>query len=87
MYMKPPGWTTVPIVISTEEERIVNLKIIDKIDHQAIQYSIKAKGNIASEKNLNFSLENFDVMWTELYYQTFEKLIVRNNADLGFENL
>ena len=30
------------LVISTEEQLIVNLKIIDKIgDHQAIQYSIK----------------------------------------------
>ena len=30
------------IVISTEEELIVNLKTIDEIrDHQAIQYSIK----------------------------------------------
>ena len=38
--------------ISTEEELIVDLKVIDKIgDHQAIQYSIKIeKGNMASEK-------------------------------------
>ena len=40
------------LVISTEEELIVNLKITDKIgDHQAITFSIKIeKGNIASEK-------------------------------------
>ena len=43
------------IVISKEEELIVNLKITDKIgDHQAITFSIKTeKGNIASE-NYNF---------------------------------
>ena len=35
------------LVISTEEELIVNLKIIDKIgDHQAIQYSIKIEREI-----------------------------------------
>ena len=40
------------LVISTEEEIIVNLKITDKTgDHQAITFSIKTeKGNIASEK-------------------------------------
>ena len=39
------------LVISTEEELIMNLKIIDKLlDHQAIQYSIKIEmGNLASE--------------------------------------
>ena len=38
-------------VISTEEELIVNLKIIDNIgDHQAITFSIKTeKGNMAPE--------------------------------------
>ena len=37
------------IVISTEEEQIVNQKITDKIgDHQAITFSIKTEnGNIA----------------------------------------
>ena len=42
------------LVISTEEELIVNLKIIDKIgDHQAITFSIKTEnGNIASDKKL-----------------------------------
>ena len=41
------------LVISTEEELIVNLKITDKIgDHQAITFLIKTeKGNISSEKN------------------------------------
>ena len=40
------------LVISTEEELIVNLQITDKIlDHQVITLSIKIeKGNIASEK-------------------------------------
>ena len=40
------------IVISTDGELIVNLKIIDIIgDHQAIQFSIKMEnGNMASEK-------------------------------------
>ena len=40
------------LVISTEEELIVNLKITDKIsDHQAITFSLKTeKGNISSEK-------------------------------------
>ena len=39
-------------VISTEEELIVNLKIIDKIgDHQAITFSIKTEnGHMTSEK-------------------------------------
>ena len=76
------------LVISTEEELIVNLKITDKIgDHQAITFSIKIEnGNIASEKNsYNFRRANFDAMWTELEYQTFEQPIVRNNAELGFE--
>ena len=43
---------TLDLVISTEEELIVNLKITDKIgDHQGIKFSIKIeKGNIASEK-------------------------------------
>ena len=61
------------LVISTEEELIVNLKITDKIgDHQAITFSIKTeKGNIASEKNnCNFRRANFDSMRTELDYQT-----------------
>ena len=46
------------LVISTEEELIVNLKITDKIgDHQAITFSIKTEnGNIASEKK-NTTLE------------------------------
>ena len=41
------------LVISTEEELIVNLKITDKIgDHQAITFSIKTEnGNRSSEKN------------------------------------
>ena len=40
------------LVISTEEELIVNLKITDRTGHhQAITFSIKTeKGNIASEK-------------------------------------
>ena len=40
------------LVVSTEEELIVNLKITDKIgDHKAITFAIKTeKGNIASEK-------------------------------------
>ena len=40
------------LVISTEEELIVHLKMIDKIrDHQAITFTIKTeKGNISSEK-------------------------------------
>ena len=42
------------LVISSEEELIVNLKVTDKIgDHQAITISIKTeKRNIASEKKL-----------------------------------
>ena len=78
------------LVISTEEELIVNLKIIDKIeDHQAIQYVIKIeKENMASEKiNYNFKRANFDAMRTELDYQTFEQPIVRNNEVLGFKIL
>ena len=41
------------LVISTEEELIVNLKITDKIgDYQAITFSITTeKGNLASKKN------------------------------------
>ena len=68
------------LVISTEEELIVNLKITDKIgDHQAIIFSIKTeKGNIASEKTLQR---------TEPHYQNFEQSIVRNNVELGFEIL
>ena len=44
------------LVISTEEELIVNLKTTDKIgDHQTITFSIKTEnGNIASEKKLQF---------------------------------
>ena len=64
------------LVISMEEELIVNLKITDKIaDHQAITFSIKIeKGNIASEKNsYNFRRAKFDAMRTELDYQTFEQ--------------
>ena len=78
------------LVISTEEELIVNLKITDKIrDHQALTFSIRTeKGNTASEKNnYNFRRAYFDAMRTELYYQTFEQPIVRNNAQLGFEIL
>ena len=76
------------LVISTEEELIVNLKITDKIgDHESITLSIKIeKGNIAYEKNsYNFRRANFDAMRTELNYRTFEQPIVRNNAGLGFE--
>ena len=42
------------LVIYTEEELIVNLKITDKIgDHQAVTFSIKTeKGNIAQRKKL-----------------------------------
>ena len=42
------------LVIFTEEEIIVNLKITEKIgDHQAITFSIKTEnGNIAAEKKL-----------------------------------
>ena len=44
------------LVISTEEKLIVNLKIIDKIDHQAIQYLIKTENeNMASEKKTTTS--------------------------------
>ena len=78
------------LVVSTEEELIVNLKITDKIgDHQAITFSIKTeKGNIASGKNnYNFRRANFDAMRSELDYQTFEQPIVSNNAELGFEIL
>ena len=78
------------LVISTEEELIVNLKITDKIgDHQANTFSIKTEmGNIASEKNnYNFRRANFDAMRTELHCQTFELPIIRNNAELGFEIL
>ena len=67
------------LVISTEEEIIVKLKIKDKIgDHKAIQFSIKTeKENIASEKNsYNFRRANFDACRTELDYRTFEELIV-----------
>ena len=76
------------LVLSTEEELIANLKITDKIgDHQAITFSIKTeKGNIASEKK-NFRRANFDAIQTELDYKTFEQLIVRNDAELGFEIL
>ena len=77
------------LVISTEEELIVNLKITDKIgDHQAIIFSTKTeKGNISSEKNNNnFRRANFDAMLTELDFHTFEQRIIRNNAELGFEN-
>ena len=44
------------LVISKEEELIVNLKIINKIgDHRAIHYSIKREtANIVSEKKLQF---------------------------------
>ena len=47
--------------ISTEEELIVNLKIIEKIgDHQAIQYSIQTEnGNRASEKKLRLKKSKF----------------------------
>ena len=75
------------LVISTEEELIVNRKLTDKIgDHQAITFSSKTvKGNIASEKNnCNFRRANFDAMRTELEYQTFEQPIDRKNAELGF---
>ena len=78
------------LVISTEEELIVNLKITDKIgEHQAITFSIKTeKGNISSEKNnYNYRRANFYAMRTELDYQTFEHPIVRNTAELGFEIL
>ena len=46
-------YNIVDLVISTEEELIVNLEITDKIGgHQAITFSIKTeKGNIASDKN------------------------------------
>ena len=76
------------LVISTEEELIVNRKITDKIgDHQAITLSIKMeKGNTASEKNsYNFRRTYFDAIRTELHHQTFEQPTVRNNAELGFE--
>ena len=45
------------LVISTQEELIVNMKITDKIeDHQAITVSIKTEmGNIASEKKTTTS--------------------------------
>ena len=78
------------LVISTEEELIVILKITDKIgDYLAIIFSTKTeKLNITSEKNnYNFRRANFDAMRTELDYQTFEQPIVRNNAELGFEIL
>ena len=58
------------LVISREEELIVNLNIIGKMgDLQAIQYSIKTKNGImASEKNkYNFRRANFYEMRTELY--------------------
>ena len=43
---------------------------------------------MASEKNeYNFRGANFDAMWTEPDYQTFEQLLVRNNAEHGFEIL
>ena len=39
------------LVISTEEELIVNLKITDKIgDHQPITFSIKRKGKFSIRK-------------------------------------
>ena len=48
------------LVISTEEKLIVNLKIIDKIDHQAIQYLIKTENeNMASEKKLQLQKGKF----------------------------
>ena len=74
------------LVISTEEELTVNLKITDKIgDHQTITFSIKIeKGNIASEKNYNFRRANFDAMRTELDCHSFEQPIIRNNAEFGF---
>ena len=70
------------LVISTEEELIVNLKIADKIgDHQTITFSIKTEnGNIASEKkNFNFRRQISNPM--------FEQPIVRNKAELRFEIL
>ena len=49
------------------------------------QYKIE-NGNIALEINsYNFRRTNFDEIRTELDYQTFEELIVRNNTVLGFE--
>ena len=60
------------LVISTEEELIVNQKIIEKIgDHQAIQYSIRTEnGNIASEKkHYNCRRANFDAMQTKHVHQ------------------
>ena len=70
MCMKRPGRNIIlDLVISTEEELIVKLKITENIfDHQAITFSIKTeKGNIASEKyNNNFRRANFHALWTEL---------------------
>ena len=85
MCVKPTGRTIycMNLVITTEEELIVNLKITDKIgDHQAITFLIKTeKGNISSEKNnSNFRRANFDAMRTEPDYQTFEQSIVRKNS-------
>ena len=65
VYETTRQYNILDLVISTEEELIVNLKITDKIaDHQAITFSIKTeKENIASEKNnYNFRGANFDAM-------------------------
>ena len=78
------------LVISTEEELILNLKITDKIgDHQENPFSIKTEmGNVVSEKNnYKFRIANFDAMQAEFDYHTFEQHITRNNAELGFEIL
>ena len=83
-------YATLDLVISTEEELIINLKITYKIgDHQKITFSIKTENrNIASETiNYNFRRGNFDAMRTELDYHTFEQPIIRNNAEFGFEIL
>ena len=73
-------------VISTEDELIVDLKIIDKIgDHQANHILNKNRKWKHIIKNYNFRKANFDAMRNGLIYQTFEQPVVRNNAELGFE--
>ena len=62
------------IVISTEEELIVNLKITNKIgDHQAITFSIKTEKGIRKKYSIrkkpdNFRRVNFDGMRTVFDY-------------------
>lgn len=48
-------------------------------------FNIERKVNTIGKNNYNFRKENFDAMRNELDHQTFEELIIRNNAEFGFE--